>query len=267
MTGTHWPDVSDYSQLKSIGYGFGVTNVAPGDVAGAKQKLDAAHNAGIKLIIGLYAFGGPEPYVLNANGTWTISRGSIDVLNYLESRESDIVAFFGFNEPYWVEPGRRHRAPAASSPPRSCRQLRTKIQAVWPEPRSTTTSAGRASGRRGGLLQRIFVLGNKYADQTGVADYVGVWDYPFETTGYMRRGDWLVCKETNFVINSMHAVPVWLNQAHGILGSLVFPTQAPLPAWYSAVRSALPAGSLISWYVWRQGIHGDISRIIPRTGR
>ena len=57
---THWPDVSDYSQLKSIGYGFAVTNVAPGDVAGAKAKLDAAHNAGIKLIIGLYAFGGPR---------------------------------------------------------------------------------------------------------------------------------------------------------------------------------------------------------------
>ena len=44
---------------KLIGYGFAVTNVAPETAPGCEAELDAAHNAGIKLIIGLYAFGGP----------------------------------------------------------------------------------------------------------------------------------------------------------------------------------------------------------------
>ena len=56
----------------------------------------------------------------------------------------------------------------------------------------------------------------------------------------------------------MHAVPVWLDQAHGVSMRLVFPTQAQLLDWNCAVRSALPAGSLISWYVWRQGIYTDM---------
>src|SRR4029079_10861158 len=51
VTGTHWADMSEYPTLKSIGYGFAVTNVAPGNLSGAKAKLDAAHAAGIKLII------------------------------------------------------------------------------------------------------------------------------------------------------------------------------------------------------------------------
>ena len=75
LTGTHWAETNDYATLKGIGYGFAVTNVAPGDVSGAQRKLDAAKAAGIRLVIGLYAFGGPEPYTLKTDGTWAVTDG------------------------------------------------------------------------------------------------------------------------------------------------------------------------------------------------
>ena len=70
--------------------------------------------------------------------------------------------------------------------------------------------------REATLYNAYSCIGNKYADQTGVADYVGVYDYPFKTSGYTKaQGLARLAKETGFVINSMHAVPVWLDQAHG----------------------------------------------------
>ena len=133
VTGTHWAEPPDYAKLKTIGYGFAVTNVAPADQAGAKAKLDAAKAAGIKLVIGMYAFGGPEPYVYNAGSdTFTLTAAATSMLNYLKSRESEIVAFFGFNEPYWVGAD-GHTDPCGVYSAASLRDLRNKIKAVWPE--------------------------------------------------------------------------------------------------------------------------------------
>ena len=66
-------------------------------------------------------------------------------------------------------------------------------------------------------------------------------------------------KETSYVINSMHATPVWLGQAFALPSDgEVFPTQAQLLDWNCSVRQALPAGALISWYVWREpGLYTD----------
>jgi hypothetical protein len=254
LTGTHWAETADYPQLKSIGYGFAVTNVAPGDIAGAKAKLDAAHNAGIKLIIGLYSFGGPEPYTLNSDGTWTFSQGSIDVIKYLATRQADILAFFGFNEPYWTGPTGNNECGYYSAA--QLRQFRTQVQAIWPGAKIYQDIGWPSEWAPGGSFYNAYpCIGNKYADATGVADYVGVWDYPFGSTYDKARALARLSKETGYVINSMHATPVWLAQSFS--DGDPFPTSAQILDWNCAVRKALPAGSLISWYVWRQEIYND----------
>ena len=148
LTGTHWPDSNEYAKLKQIGYGFAITNVHPGDIAEARAKLDAAKAAGIRLIIGIYAFGGPEPYVWNGSG-WTISAAAQQSLDYFETRESEILALFGYNEPYWVD----QASGAANDPGRSYprhssgRSARRSRRSGLPR-RSTTTSAGLLSGHQ-----------------------------------------------------------------------------------------------------------------------
>ena len=136
------------------------------------------------------------------------------------------------------------------------RGLRTTIQSVWPGAKIYHDLGQPSAWAPGGYLYNSYsCIGNQFADQAGVADYVGVWDYPFEASGYQEaRALSTLNRETNYVINSMHAVPVWLNQSHAAsCCSLVFPAKAQILEWNCSVRAALPAGSLISWYVWRQG--------------
>jgi hypothetical protein len=258
QTGSHWAEPSDYPTLKNIGYSFAITNVAPGDLAGAAAKLDAAKAAGIKLIIGLYAFGGPEPYSY-ANGQWTITQAAQNSLNYFKSRETEILAFFGLNEPYYT--GLTGTNACGYYSAAQLRQFRTQIRAIWPGAKIYHDIGQPSEWAPGGSLYNSYsCIGQKYADQTGVADYVGVWDYPFELGGYMKtRALATLSRETSFVINSMGAIPVWLNQSHAASSlNLLFPTTASLLDWNCSVRRALPAGSLISWYVWRQGIYSDV---------
>jgi chitodextrinase len=252
LTGTYWANTSDYAQLKSLGYGFSVTNVAPGDVAGAKAKLDAAAAAGIKLIIGLYSFGGPEPYTLNSDGTWTFTQGSIDVINYLKTRPNDVLAFFGMNEPYWTGPGGTNQCGVYSAA--NLRQFRSQIQAMAPGLKVYQDIGWPSAWAPGGDVW-VSCVGQKYADQTGVADYVGIWAYPFTTSGYVpndsANGLPRLQKESGYVINSMHATPVWLGQSFGGDGEgAVYPTDAQIKDWNCRMRAAMPAGALLSWYVW-----------------
>ena len=258
LTGTHWPENNEFGTLKQIGYGFAVSNVAPGDINGARAKLDAARAAGIKLIIGLYSFGGPEPYSMS-NGQWTLSQGAIDSINYLESRSSDIVAFFGFNEPYWLNQFTGQGDPCGAHSAASLRDFRNKIRAVWPDAKIYHDIGHAAAWAPGGYLYNAHsCIGQKYADATGVADYVGVYEYPFQSGGYMKaQGLATLARETSYVKDKMNATPVWLGQAHSGVEGMFWPSLAQLQDWNCSVRAALPAGSLISWYVWRQEIYGD----------
>ncbi len=258
LTGTHWAETNEYGTLKDIGYGFAVTNVAPGDVAGAKAKLDAAKAAGIKLIIGMYHFGGPHPYSY-ANGQWTISPAAQTVLDYLESREQDILAFFGFNEPYWLNVFTEQTDPCGAHSAAQLRAFRDKIRTVWPTAKVFHDIGAPAAWAPGGFVQvQNPCVGTKYADQSGVVDYAGIWDYPFRTSGY-RKAEALatLTRESSYVVNEMQAVPVWLGQSHSGVEDLAWPTSAQLQDWNCAIRAALPAGSLISWYVWRQEMYPD----------
>lgn len=255
LTGAHWGAASDLSTFKQIGYGFDVATLNPSDPSSWAGILDAAQANGLKLIIGAY----PEPYSYS-NGQWSISAAGVNLLNYLASRSSLVLALFVFNEPYWVSPTTGASSSCGEMSAASLRGLRTKIQSVWPGAKIYHDLGEPSAWAPGGYLYNAYsCIGNKYADQTGVADYVGVWDYPFEADGYHKaRALSTLTRETNYAMNSMHAVPVWLNQSHAAsCCSLVFPTQAQLLDWNCSVRKALPVGSVISWYVWRQGIYSD----------
>ncbi len=255
LTGAHWGAASDLSTFKHIGYEFDVATLNPGDPSSWAGILDAAQANGLKLIIGAY----PEPYSYSG-GEWSISAAGVNLLNYLASRSSLVLALFVYNEPYWLSPTTGAASSCGAMSAADLRGLRTKIQSVWPGAKIYHDLGEPSAWAPGGYLYNAYsCIGNKYADQTGVADYVGVWDYPFEAGGYHKASALsTLTRETNYVINSMHAVPVWLNQSHAAsCCNLVFPTQAQLLDWNCSVRKALPVGSLISWYVWRQGIYSD----------
>jgi hypothetical protein len=255
LTGAHWGVASDLPTFRHIGYGFDVTTLNPSDPSSWAGILDAAQANGLKLIIGAY----PEPYTYR-NGQWSISAAGVNLLNYLASRSSVVLALFVYNEPYWLSPTTGASSSCGQMSAADLRGLRTKIQSVWPGAKIYHDLGEPSAWAPGGYLYKAYsCIGNKYADQSGVADYVGVWDYPFEADGYHKeRALSTLTRETNYVINSMHAVPVWLNQSHAAsCCDLVFPTKAQLLDWNCSVRKALPVGSLISWYVWRQGIYSD----------
>ena len=186
-----------------------------------------------------------------------------------KSRESDIVAFNGFNEPYWTGQGYGTTSSCGVYSAAQLRQLRTQDpRQSGPEPRSTTTSAGRVSGPRRRLLQRVFVHRQQVRRPDGRGGLRRRLRLPVQDVG-LHEGAGTRSSgepETGFVVNSMHAVPVWLDQAHGGVDGLVFPTQAQILDWNCAVRNALPAGSLISWYVWRQGISDNDTLANPPRG-
>jgi chitodextrinase len=242
MTGAHWGTASDLSTFKQIGYGFDVATCQPTDLAGCTALLDTAHADGLKLIIGGY----PEPYTLNADGTWSISAAGVQMLQLFQQRAADVLAVFVFNEPYWVD----HYTAA------QLRAIRAKIRTVWPQAPVYQDLGQPSCWVSGGGCQGS---GPQYDDQSGVCDYCGIWDYPFTTSGYTKTQSLAIAqKESAFVLNSIHGIPVWLNQAHAAsCCNLVMPTQAQVLDWNCAVRKVLPPGSLVSWYVWRQGIYSD----------
>jgi hypothetical protein len=261
LTGTHWADTGEYATLKNIGYGFAITNVGPTDMAGAKAKLDAAKAAGIRLIIGIYAFGGPEPYVWTGSA-WTISTAARQMLDYFETRQDEIIALFVFNEPYWLNPLTGAQDACGATSAAQLRSLRTEIKKVWPAAKIYHDIGHPAGWAPGGYLYNAHpCIGDKYADATGVADYVGVYDYPFRTAargGYVKSESLAtLARETQYVTDKMGAVPVWLAQSQGGVDGLVWPTQAQMLDQNCSIRAALPANALISWYVWRQGIYPD----------
>jgi hypothetical protein len=257
LTGAHWGGSSDLTTFRSIGYDFGITTVNPNSPSSWQATLDSAQANGLKLIIGAY----PEPYSYDsATGQWTVSAAGINFLNYLASRSDLVIAVFVYNEPYWISPLTGTSSSCGALSAAQLRGLRTKIQSIWPGAK-IYHDIGRPSlwAPGGSLFNSYPCIGNKYADATGVADYVGIWEYPFKTSGYGKpQALNAVTQESNYVRNSMQAIPVWLNQAHACSGcGLVWPTHADLTDWNCAVRNALPEGSLISWYVWRQGIYQD----------
>ena len=251
LTGTHFPELSDFPALAELGYNFAVVTVDPSQPSTWQAALDAAQSAGLKLVIGAY----PPPYT-ESNGSWSISSEGQQFLSYLESRSSLVMAVYVFNEPYYTDPIAGGDYPCGRYSASDLSALRSAIQAYWPGAKIYQDIGSPAAWAPGGsYASQTSCVGSKYADQTNIADYVGIWDYPFTSSGDQASLDISdLTMEANFVRNSMQpAVPVSLNQSFScaacVSGGYVFPTAEQLYQWNCATRN-LPLAA-VSWYPWR----------------
>lgn len=253
-TGTSWAPVGDYPELHQLGYDFVITSVTA-DRADWVRTFDAAQAAGLKLIVGMY----PPPYRLR-HGEWVITRKGIKFLRYAASRAGLVKAIFVFNEPYWINPrtGRSHLCGALSA--RQLRELRQTIRGVWPEALIYQDLGEPRSWAPGGAQQRDYAcVGKRYADQKGVADFVGIWNYPFDSRGYHKsKGLAELNEEIDFVRNQMEAEPIVLAQSFGCAGCsppAAMPSAEQIRDWNCSVRALGPYA--LSWYVWQQSSYDD----------
>src|SRR5579885_2704255 len=72
LTGTHFPQLSDFPELAQLGYDFALVVVDPNQPNTWKQALDAAQSTGLKLIVGAY----PLPYTYTPEAGASASRAS-----------------------------------------------------------------------------------------------------------------------------------------------------------------------------------------------
>lgn len=254
-TGTHWASASDFPTLQHLGYQFVITTVHPTDRREWSETFDAARDAGLQLIVGIW----PPPYSLR-DGLWTISPEGVAFLHYASSRASLVKGIFVYNEPYWVNPftGKNDYCGALSSA--QLRDLRTTIRKVWPEARIFHDLGRPSTWAPGGPLYRDHpCLANRYADSTGVADLVGIWFYPFSVGEYRKAyalGE--LRREVAYVRTQMQAQPIIAAQAFKCVRcgeATRLPTLDELRDWNCAVRALGPYG--ISWYPWRQNTYDD----------
>ncbi len=253
-TGTHWASPSDYADLHNLGYQFVIT------VLGTrrdtwKATFDAAEANGLKLIIGLY----PAPYSYGPGG-WSITRDGVDFLNYAASRPNLMKALFVYNEPYWVDPFSGATNICGAVPAAQLRGLRSTIRAVWPDAKIFHDIGQPGAWAPGGWLRaETPCLADKYADATGVADYVGIWSYPFDLAGYHRTEALATLqREIAYVTTQMQAQPIVDMQAFRCdnCGEATrWPSFFEMKDWNAAVRCLGPQA--ISWYPWRQDAYDD----------
>ena len=254
-TGTHWAPQGDFVQLRNLGYQFAVVSLSA-DETEWKTVFDAADMAGIRLIAGIY----PPPYAL-INGSWTISSTGQKFLRYAASRSTTVKAIFGFNEPYWTNPFTGTTSYCGNLSAGDLRALRVSIRQIWSEAKLYHDLGNPSAWAPGGELRKSYAcIGDKYADQTGVADFVGIWAYPFDKNGQYSRAASLslLASETAYARNQMQAEPVLLGQSFlcpSCGEATRFPTAAELQDWNCALRTLKPES--ISWYVWQQSLYAD----------
>lgn len=271
LTGAHFAVSSDYTTFKSIGFDFALTVLSAGDTAGLQSALSAAAANNIKLIIGQW----PPPFTLNAdNATWTIAPSEIAFLQSLAANPANVLAVYVFNEPYWTDTTNTNTNACGMYSAAQLRQLRSEIQSVWPAAKIYQDIGNPSAWVQGGSVWTP-CAGTKYADQTNVADYVGIWYYPFSSTatGGYNRAQALSFASTvgAFVKSSMApATPVFLAQSFagssgtaGDGGAAVMPTATQLLDLNCSLRPLLPAGSLISWYVWNFSTYSNDLKNAP----
>src|SRR5690348_2248963 len=161
LTGVHWANTSNYRALKNAGIDFVVTTVAPDAPSSWTATLNAAQAAKMKLVIGAY----PSPYIMNADGLWTITPNGIQFLTYLKAHSPSVMAIFVFNEPYWKNPLTQETSLCGEMTAAQLKSLRIKLRSVWPAAKIYDDIGSPAAWAPRGSLWRT-CMGNKYTDQT-----------------------------------------------------------------------------------------------------
>jgi hypothetical protein len=253
MTGTHWAGPEDFQMLHKGGYQVIVAEFGLDDRAGWKGILDAAARAGVQLIAGAF----PPPYHKQSNGSWTIDPAGVDFLNLLKANAATVMAVFVFNEPYDSDPvtGKEYKCGYYSA--QDLRGVRSKIRSVWDQAKiyldMDDPSDWAPTGAYGQAQKDC--IGDKYRDQNEVADYIGIWAYPFEVKGGYRKEPAiaLIRKQIAFIRASMKpAVPVVLGQAFGSKSlGFYFPSKNEMRDWNCTLRRSADT-DYIFWYPWRQ---------------
>jgi hypothetical protein len=254
-TGTHWAASSDFPTLQRLGYKFVITTVPATDRRQWGETFDAAEQARLQLIVGIW----PPPYSLR-DGVWTITSEGRAFLNYAASRAGLVKGIFVYNEPYWVNPFTGENDYCGALSATELRELRTTIRRVWSDAKVFHDLGRPSTWAPGGPMPRDFAcVGDKYANAEGVADFVGIWYYPFDIGTYRKSyalGE--LRREIGYVRSKMQAQPIIAAQAFRCLRcgeATRFPTQQELKDWNCATRSLGPYG--ISWYPWRQASYDD----------
>jgi hypothetical protein len=254
-TGTHWARPSDFPILRRLGYDFAIATVDPRNRTEWVTLFDAAEASGLKLIAGAH----PPPYTVQ-KGEWTISGQGQSFLRYAASRAGLVKAIFVFNEPYWIDPFTEKSNYCGALSAGQLRDLRAAIRRVWAQALVYHDIGHPSRWAPGGRHRRFNpCIGDKYADATGVADFVGIWSFPFETSGYHKRTALEdLRRETEYVTTRMKARPIIANQAFrcGHCGEATrWPAVDEMKDWNCATRALGPHA--VSWYPWRQDIYDD----------
>lgn len=254
-TGTHWATPGEFITLKNIGYQFVVTTVS-NNPANWRNTFDAAEQAGLKLIVG------PADHSLfRVSGeTWTIHPTAEAFIRYAATRPSLVKALFLFNEPYWVDPWTEQTSTCGVLSAAQLRSLRNAVRAIWPQALIYHDIGSPSAWAPGGQVNRDYpCIGNKYADQRGVADFTGIWFYPFERTGYRKeRGLTVLRQDVDYVRKQMNSEPVIAAQSFickACEEATRWPTAEEIQDWNCALRTLAPQA--ISWYVWKQDLYND----------
>ena len=254
-TGAHWVPPGDYATVKNIGYEFAVTAVT-NNPANWKNTLDAAEAAGLRLIIGLT----DHSHYRVTGDNWTISPTGEAFIRYAASRPALVKALFLFNEPYWVDPWTEKTNTCGALSALQLRNLRNAVRAIWPAALVYHDIGAPSVWAPGGQVNRDYpCIGNKFADQRGVADLTGIWFYPFESAGYRKEtGLGILRREVDYVRKQMGAEPVIAGQSficRACAEATRWPTTEEIQDWNCALRSLNPQA--ISWYVWKQELYND----------
>jgi hypothetical protein len=256
---THWATAGDFKALKDAGYYGSIVELSPSDRGSWQQTLDAAASADFKLIPTLY----PYPYRRNSDGSWLIQQAGVDFLKTLQARKDVVMAVFVFNEPYFTDPSTGKSNDCGSLSAADLRTLRAQIKTIWPEALIYHDLDDPTTWAPGGEYwqSKASCIGDKYKDQTEVADYAGIWDYPFRTDkGYTKDASLAsLRRQIDFVKKSMApAQPVALAQGFASKSErFYFPSHDEIKDWNCTIRGT--GVEYVSWYPWKQpGRYDDV---------
>ena len=271
LTGTHWAGPADFPALKKAGYDFAVVTVDPNNKAQLDSMLNAAHQNGLKLIVGAQ----PYPYVHSGNGLEITPAGQ-QFLKNLSARQDDVMGVFVFNEPFWTDPLTNRNSSKGVYSAQQLGDLNDKIRAIYPGAKIYQDIGAPSAWAPGGALG----TGAKYPiDQLKrVADYWGLFGNgaePFMAGGAYNKQSALneIAGQVKFVREKLGGEAIVAAQSYrapkaGITG---YPSDAQIQDFNCALRQQIPDLAGISWYVFRQApLYQDFlanhPQQIPLTG-